>query len=85
MPKPNSERATQSLGSITAKIAAVTALLVATASPINTAIDVYRAVANVPTNTYDQTNDEMFKKHFGKQPLVVTQNIAGEKLMSLLV
>jgi hypothetical protein len=58
------------LGSATAKVLGATALVVAGASLVNGAVDLYRAVANVPTNIYDRTNDELFKRNFGKQPVV---------------
>ena len=58
------------LGSITARAGAGTALLVAVAALINGGVDVYKAVLKVPRNIYERTNEELFKKHFGKPPIV---------------
>jgi hypothetical protein len=60
----------QLVSSVTGKVIGVTALLAATAGLVNGAMDVYKAIAKVPTNLYEKTNDELFKKHFGKQPVV---------------
>jgi hypothetical protein len=70
MSEPNPDSKPPWLGSITAKIIGATALIAASVGLINGAIDLYKAVANVPTNIYDKTNDELFKRHFGKQPIV---------------
>ena len=55
---------------IPAKIATVTAILVAAAALINGVHDIYIAVANIPTNIYDRTNEKLREKHFGTEPLV---------------
>ena len=60
----------QWLGSITAKVLGVTALVVAAVGLVNGAVDLYKAIAKVPTNIYDKTNAELFQKHFGKAPLL---------------
>lgn len=89
MPKPNSNLKRQLLGSVTAKIIGVTALLAAIAGLVNGAIDLYKAIAKVPTNIYEKTNDELFKKNFGKQPVVsqpvniTSSNITVEMLLQV--
>lgn len=55
---------------LAAKIGAITAALVAIPALLNGAVDVYRAVANVPTSFQDKTNEELFKQHFGELPLL---------------
>lgn len=63
-PKP------QWLGSVTAKVLGATALVAAVIGLVNGGIDLYQAIAKVPTNIYEKTNDELFKKNFGKAPLL---------------
>jgi len=57
------------------KIGAVTAVLVALPALLNSAVDLYRVVAKVPSSLQDETNEELFKQHFGELPLVA-QKIA---------
>jgi hypothetical protein len=56
--------------SLTGKIVGATALLAAVAAFVNSGIDVVKSIRNIPTNVYDRTNEEMFKKHFNKKPLL---------------
>jgi hypothetical protein len=70
MTEPNSDSKPPWLSSITAKVIGVTALIAALVGLVNGAIDLYRAIAKVPTNIYEKANDELFKKNFGKQPIV---------------
>jgi len=75
------------LGSIKAKVAALTAVLVALAGLANGAIDLYKGILRIPTNIYDKSNDELFKKNFSKQPLVsqsVTIKSGGVEVTMLL-
>jgi hypothetical protein len=63
------------LGSLTKKILAVTAAVTALAALVNGVIDLYQKVANVPTNVYDRTNDQLFRKNFSHQPPLVSQPV----------
>jgi len=89
MPKPNSDPKRQWLGSVTAKVIGATFLVGASVGLINGAIDLYKAIAKIPTNIYEKTNAELFKKHFGKQPLVsqpvkiTVSNITVEMLLQV--
>ncbi len=58
------------LRSMTAKVLAITTLLAAVVGLVNGAVDVYRKVTNVATNIYDRTNETLFRKNFGRPPLV---------------
>ena len=69
MPLPRWLR-TMSAKKIPAKIAAVTAILVAAAALVNGVHDIYIAVAKIPTNVYDRTNEKLREKHFGTEPLI---------------
>ena len=77
------------LGSLTAKVGAVTALLLAVAALVNGGIDVYKAVAKIPTNIYDKTNNELFQRHFGKKPVfsepvpIKSSNLTVEMLLQV--
>jgi hypothetical protein len=52
------------------KMISLTALLVVVPALINSGLDAYKAVANIPTNIYDRANDELFKKHFKEIPTI---------------
>lgn len=52
------------------KMISLTALLVVVPALINSGLDAYKAVANIPTNIYDRANDELFKKHFKNKPVL---------------
>lgn len=59
-----------SLKATATKVAGVGAVLVAGAAVINGAIDLTRAILKIPTNVYDRTNEELFKTHFNKKPVL---------------
>ncbi len=77
------------LSSLTVKVGALTALLLAVAALINSGIDVYRAIAKIPNNIYDKTNQELFQKHFGKKPIfsepvsIKSSNFSVEMLLQV--
>lgn len=70
MPEKSKPEKKPWLGSITAKVVGATALVMAVVALVNGAMDLYNAIAKVPTNKYDKTNDALFRKHFGKSPLL---------------
>jgi hypothetical protein len=51
-------------------IAKATGVLVLVPALVNSALDAYQAVANVPTSLQEQTNDELWKQHFREFPLL---------------
>ena len=59
-----------SLKATATKVAGVGAVLVAGAGVINGAIDLTKAIFKIPTNVYDKTNEELFKIHFNKKPVL---------------
>lgn len=59
----------QWLDTMIGKVVGITALFAAAAGLVNGALDLYRAVAKVPTNIYEETNDELFKRHFNEPPV----------------
>lgn len=50
-------------------IVSLTALLVVIPALINSGIDVYKSIANIPAGIQEKTNDELFKRHFKDAPI----------------
>lgn len=65
----------QWMDTVTGRAVGITALLAALGGLVNGAIDLYRAIANVPSGLYETTNDELFRRHFNEEP-VYSQPVA---------
>ena len=61
----------KALEGVKGRIAAVAGVLVAVAALVNGGIDIYAAAAKLPRSDAEQQNVNLFKKYFGKAPLVV--------------
>lgn len=57
-------------GSARTILLSLTGLFIAVPALVNSGIDVYKSVINIPTNIYDKTNNELFVKHFKEKPIV---------------
>jgi hypothetical protein len=55
-----------------ALVVALTGLLIGIPALVNAAIDVYRAVRDIPASPLERTNSELFRKHFGRSPVSTT-------------
>lgn len=53
-------------------IVAITAVLLVTPALINSAVDVYRVVADIPTGGKERQNALLFERHFREQPMLTT-------------
>jgi hypothetical protein len=53
-------------------VVASTGLLLGVPALFNAAIDVYRAVRDIPASPLERSNNELFQKHFGRSPLSTT-------------
>jgi hypothetical protein len=50
-------------------VISLTALFVVIPAMINSGIDVYRSIAQIPDSIQEKTNDELFKRHFKESPV----------------
>ncbi len=50
-------------------VLSLTALFVVIPAMINSGIDVYNSIANIPDSIQERTNDELFKRHFKESPV----------------
>ena len=59
------------LGNVKAKIVAVTGVLLVVPALLNAGVDIYASAAKLPRSDAERQNIELFRKYFGKAPLVV--------------